>query len=100
MPWHNVCQSSELAEGQAIEVLIDGNVIAVYRHEGTLYALDGMCLHQGGPLARGKLANGCITCPWHGWQYELATGNNATTCKPMLSTYPVRDDGSVVQLCL
>ncbi len=98
MTWHDICQTHELAEGQSVEAIIEGNVIAIFRHEATLFAVDGMCLHQGGPLARGKVANKCVTCPWHGWQYELETGNNATTCKPMLTTYAVREVNGWVQL--
>jgi nitrite reductase (NADH) small subunit len=91
MAWLEVLDSHALEEGAGIEVLHQGNVIAVFRHEGRLYAIDGLCMHQGGPLARGKLANGTIQCPWHGWMYELETGNNAATCQRMLRTYPIRE---------
>ncbi len=89
MPWQKICESQVLPEGQSVETVINGNVIAVFRTEGQLYAVDGMCAHQGGPLARGRVANGCVTCPWHGWQYELSNGHNAVTCKPMLRVYQV-----------
>lgn len=96
MAWLEVLDSQALKEGEGSEVLHHGNVIAVFRHEGRLYAVDGLCMHQGGPLARGKLANGTIQCPWHGWMYELATGNNAVTCQRMLRIYPVREiDGKI-----
>lgn len=96
MAWLEVLDSQALKEGAGIEVLHQDNVIAVFRHEGGLYAMDGLCMHQGGPLARGKLANGTIQCPWHGWMYELKTGNNAATCQRMLRTYPVREiDGKI-----
>jgi nitrite reductase/ring-hydroxylating ferredoxin subunit len=96
MAWLEVLDSQALKEGEGSEVLHHGNVIAVFRHEGRLYAVDGLCMHQGGPLARGKLANGTIQCPWHGWMYELETGNNAVTCQRMLRTYPVREiDGKI-----
>ena len=87
MAWHRVCASDELGEAQSVEVVLSGAVIAVFRTEGELSAIDGMCAHQGGPLARGRVSNGCVTCPWHGWQYDLRNGNNAVTCKPMLKTY-------------
>ncbi len=96
MAWIYVCETAELSEGMARELVHGGDIIAVYRHRGELFAIDGICLHQGGPLARGRLADGTITCPWHGWQYELSTGNNATTCKPMLKTYGIRaSDGKI-----
>jgi len=98
MTWHRVCESHELVEGQAIEVVVEGNVIAVFRSEGQVHALDGMCAHQGGPLARGRIANGCVTCPWHGWQYDLSNGYNAVTCKPMLRTYNVGEGSGSIQI--
>ncbi|MDZ4850001.1 MAG: Rieske (2Fe-2S) protein [Pirellulaceae bacterium] len=98
MAWQRVCPSTQLSEGQAIEVVLDGNVIAIFRSEGVLSALDGMCAHQGGPLARGHVANGRVTCPWHGWQYELQNGNNAVTCKPMQRTYPVNEMDGWIQI--
>lgn len=96
MVWKNVCSSEALPEGHALEVLSGTEVIAVYRHQGELFAIDGVCMHQGGPLAKGKLMDGTVTCPWHGWQYDLRTGCNAATCKPMLRTYPVQEiDGRI-----
>jgi nitrite reductase/ring-hydroxylating ferredoxin subunit len=100
MAWHCVCESHALTEGQSIEIVIEGNVIAVFRSEGQLYAVDGMCAHQGGPLARGRIANGCVTCPWHGWQYLLHNGYNAVTCKPMLKTYSVREESDSIHVCV
>lgn len=93
MAWQRVCESDQLPEGLGLEIVHQGMVIALFRSEGQLFAIDGMCAHQGGPLARGKVANGCVTCPWHGWQYELGNGRNAATGKAMLRSYPVREDG-------
>ncbi|MFN7627633.1 MAG: Rieske (2Fe-2S) protein [Pirellula sp.] len=96
MAWQEVLRSEELVEGQGVEVLHEGAVIAVFRHRGLLYAVDGVCMHQGGPLARGKLSEGTVVCPWHGWMYELSTGKNAVTCQKMLNTYLVRErDGKI-----
>ena len=52
MAWQEVLRSEELVEGQGVEVLHEGAVIAIFRHQGLLYAIDGVCMHQGGPLAR------------------------------------------------
>ncbi|MCY2982422.1 MAG: Rieske (2Fe-2S) protein [Planctomycetota bacterium] len=100
MVWQRICASNELAEGKSMEVVSKGEVIAVYRHANVLYAIDGVCMHQGGPLARGRLADGTITCPWHGWQYELATGNHAATCKPMLKTYKIQESDGAIEIDL
>lgn len=96
MAWQKVLDSGSLGEGQSVEILLGGNIVAIFRHAGELFAIDGVCMHQGGPLARGKLANGTVQCPWHGWMYELKTGNNAVTCQPMLRTYPIQEgDGRI-----
>ncbi|MBU6172680.1 MAG: Rieske (2Fe-2S) protein [Planctomycetes bacterium] len=100
MPWKKVCDSQKLMEGEAIELLADGGVIAIFRHQGELFAIDGICMHQGGPLARGKLMDGTVTCPWHGWQYELRTGCNAVTCKPMLKTYEIQESDGIIEIDL
>jgi len=98
--WKTVCQTQELNEGGSIEIVCGQDVIAIYRHANALYAIDGVCMHQGGPLAKGKIANGTVTCPWHGWQYDLATGNNSTTCKPMLKSYEIRENNGVIEIDL
>lgn len=87
-----------IEEGKGIEVVIDTDIVAIFRNENQLFALEAMCAHQGGPLAQGKVADGCVTCPWHGWQYELRNGNNAMTCRPMLRTYSVRECEGIVEI--
>ncbi len=92
------------ASGQdfAVEVLIADRVIAVFRHAGTWYAIDGMCSHQGGPLADGVVRDGCVTCPWHGWQYDLATGIQMINHQPLQESFPIRqiDDRVEIRLSL
>ena len=96
--WLDGGASADLAKGAAIEVLVDGNVIAIFRTEEGLFAVDGMCAHQGGPIAEGTVADGCVTCPWHGWQYELATGIQTINRQPLQQTYPVREEGGRLQV--
>lgn len=48
--------------------------IALFNNHGIIYALDNCCPHMGGPLAEGEIENGCVTCPWHGWQFEISSG--------------------------
>ena len=94
--WTSVADGDAIANGSAIEVVVGGTILAIFRHDGQLYALDGMCAHQGGPLAEGTVAAGCVTCPWHGWQYELATGIQTINRQPLQQTFPVREvDGHI-----
>lgn len=89
--WVEVAQSEAIEEGCAIEVVIDDLILAVFRSDGQLFAIDGMCAHQGGPIAAGTVQHGCVTCPWHGWQYELATGIQTISRQPLQKVFPVRE---------
>ncbi len=94
--WHKAAMSDELADGSAIEVVIEGRIVALFRFGDRLYALDGMCAHQGGPIADGFVQNNCVTCPWHGWQYELNTGIQTINRQPLQETFNVREaDGQI-----
>ena len=94
--WIAVAPSESIADGSAKEVLVGELIVAVFRHSGQLHALDGMCAHQGGPLAQGTVQHGCVTCPWHGWQYELDSGIQTINRQPLQKPYPVRElDGSI-----
>lgn len=67
-----------------------GARIAVFRHEGGFSAVTNVCAHQGGPLGEGKVINGCITCPWHGWQYRPGDGCSPPPFTEKLATHAVR----------
>lgn len=94
MTWQKACRVDEVVDGQGREFLVNGQVIAVFIQAGQLRVTDGMCAHQGGPIAQGELDGNCVTCPWHGWQYDISNGNNLLTGKKMLDCFPVevRDD--------
>jgi nitrite reductase/ring-hydroxylating ferredoxin subunit len=62
----------------------------------TAYATQRPCLHTGGPVGRGKLAGCVVSCPWHGWQYDVRTGENEFDRALRLETYEVVvEDGEV-----
>ncbi|MCM2371599.1 Rieske (2Fe-2S) protein [Aporhodopirellula aestuarii] len=90
----------ESGEDFAIETLIDDRVLAIFRHAGKWYAIDGMCSHQGGPLAEGVVRDGCVTCPWHGWQYDLATGIQMINRQPLQESFPIRQIENRVEVSL
>jgi nitrite reductase (NADH) small subunit len=68
--------AADVPLGTAREFVANGRVLAVFATDAGYVALDGLCAHAGGPLAKGKVQGGVVTCPWHGWQYELATGRH------------------------
>lgn len=64
--------------------------IAVFKHHGELRAVGNVCAHQGGPLGEGKIINGCITCPWHGYQYLPDSGASPPPFHEKVPTHEVR----------
>ena len=59
-----------------------------------------MCLHRGGPLCEGFIENNVVTCPWHGWSYEIRTGTMVQDPRVGVSTHEVRVDGDVISVRL
>ena len=83
----------ELPPGRAKEVEHEGRVYALYNVEGTIAALDGICPHQGGPLARGDVKGSVVACPWHGWRFDLKTGQSAVHASIVQPTFEVKVEG-------
>lgn len=93
-----VCNADEFEEGRAKIFCIDTERIAMYKHENKLYAIHNVCKHQGGPLGEGKILDGCITCPWHGYQYLPHNGQSPPPFTEKVSTYDVRVEKNKVWL--
>jgi methionine sulfoxide reductase heme-binding subunit len=72
--------------------------IAVFKHEGGISAVSNVCVHQGGPLGEGKIVDGCITCPWHGYQYLPHNGQSPPPFTEKIPTYQVRIEGKRILL--
>jgi nitrite reductase/ring-hydroxylating ferredoxin subunit/DMSO/TMAO reductase YedYZ heme-binding membrane subunit len=96
-----VCAFDSIPEGRARVVAVQGERLAVFRHQGTVHALSNVCRHQNGPLGEGKIVNGCVTCPWHGYQYDPATGVSPPPYHDRVETYPaqVLDGKVLVRIC-
>lgn len=89
------CSVDEVPEGESHVVELDGVDVAVFHVDGEYYALNNVCPHQGGPLGDGKVDDGCVFCPWHGWQFEIESGEHAHGLKTATS-YEVTIDGEDV----
>ena len=79
-------------------VTVDGLPVAVFRTEEGFRAIGGACPHKGGPLADGLVADRCVTCPLHGWRFDLLTGERIGGAGPALATYDVREREGVLEL--
>ncbi|GDX90593.1 MAG: Rieske (2Fe-2S) protein [Planctomyces sp.] len=80
--------TTELPPGTCREVVAAGRVFAVYNVDGQFHALDGICPHAGGPLGKGTLRGGVVTCPWHGWQFHVATGQHCLNARICAASFP------------
>jgi nitrite reductase/ring-hydroxylating ferredoxin subunit len=80
-----------IPKGRVLPVLRpSGERIALVRTEKGLSAIHGVCAHQGGPLWRGEVIDGCLTCPWHGWQYRPEDGCAPPPFTERIPTHQVR----------
>jgi nitrite reductase/ring-hydroxylating ferredoxin subunit len=87
---------SEIPPGSAKVVVVQGHPVALFNVDGTLYALSNVCLHRGGPVGEGVLDAATVTCPLHGWQYDVRTGMNLANPLARLKAYAVRVQGDDV----
>jgi nitrite reductase/ring-hydroxylating ferredoxin subunit len=91
-----VAELRDVPEGSAKAVKVDGRSVALFRHEGSLYATDNQCPHMGYPLTRGRVRNGVLTCDWHGWSYDMKGGGCFTGGCDDLDTFAVEvRDGAI-----
>ena len=81
-------------------VSVNGRHIAIFRLGDEVFALDNLCLHKGGPLCEGDIAGDVVTCPWHGWSYEIRTGTMVQDPRVGVSKHEVRVEGEVISVRL
>jgi nitrite reductase/ring-hydroxylating ferredoxin subunit len=74
--------------------------IALAHVNGSFYATQAACIHLGGPLGEGRLVGSVLSCPWHGWQYDIRTGENEFDRAIRLHTYEVRVADGEVQVAV
>ncbi|MBI4374390.1 MAG: Rieske 2Fe-2S domain-containing protein [Deltaproteobacteria bacterium] len=81
-------------EGRVVEV--KGKQIALFNVEGKICAIDNTCIHRGGPLGEGSFDGTVVTCPWHGWQYDVTTGVSPVNPAAKVQTFPCKVEGNDV----
>lgn len=91
-----VCAVDEIAEKRARIACLSGERVAVFRYDGKISAVSNACQHQNGPLGEGKIVDGCITCPWHGFQYLPHTGASPPPFTEKIPTFRARVSGGQV----
>ncbi len=97
MPTKKIAKTSDLVPGSCKVVEAEGETIALLNVEGTFYAIGNTCPHRGGPLGEGSLEGNTVTCPWHGAQFNVTTGEVlAPPAATGVKSYPVRVEGEDV----
>lgn len=94
--WIRLAETSEVPSGTGGEFVAGDRIVALFNVGGDFYALDGICPHQGGPLGKGFLEGCIVTCPWHGFQFDVTTGQHQTSKSLVHPTLPVKvEEGRV-----
>ena len=97
--WITVGAPQQIIDGRAKIVSAPGGErIAVFRNGAIVGAVTNACAHQNGPLGEGRIIDGCITCPWHGWQYRIEDGCSPPPFKEKLATYRLRLREGVIEV--
>jgi len=92
----DACALDRVPEKCAAVVSIGGERIAIFKYDGKISAVSNVCRHQNGPLGEGKIVDGCITCPWHGYQYLPEDGTSPPPFTEKVSTFRTRIFGDRV----
>ena len=84
------------AQGEAREFTLGDKTICIANDGGKYSAIDNVCLHRGGPLGQGMMETGKIICPWHGWEYDLKTGEVGHNPGVKVAVHPLKIEGEDV----
>lgn len=101
MAFTRLCGKDELPPtDEAREFPCGEKLVCVANVNGTISAMDNFCLHRGGPLGQGTIENGKLVCPWHGWEWDPATGEAVHNPAAKLAVYPIKieNDNVLVEI--
>jgi nitrite reductase/ring-hydroxylating ferredoxin subunit/DMSO/TMAO reductase YedYZ heme-binding membrane subunit len=95
-PFVDACGVDDIVENRAKIICLAGERIAIFRYSGRVSAVSNACQHQNGPLGEGRILNGCIVCPWHGYEYLPHSGASPAPFTEKVPTFRVRVRGGRV----
>lgn len=95
-----IADAGDVKPGQGIVAEINGKTVALFNVDGTFHAIDNTCVHRGGPLGEGETEGSVVTCPWHGWQFNLSTGECLKNPAAKVAVYQVKVEGVDVKVLL
>jgi len=88
-----VARKEELGPGTGKTVDVGGTPVALFNVGGSYYAVHNTCRHRGGPLGEGELSGSVVTCPWHGWRYDVTTGEKVANPEIRVEKFEVWIEG-------
>jgi len=95
-----VAGTGDLKPGENKVVNVSGTDVALFNVGGEFFAISNTCAHRGGPLGEGFLEEDVVTCPWHGWRFNVKTGISPVMPTAKVSSYPVKVEGADVFVSL
>jgi 3-phenylpropionate/trans-cinnamate dioxygenase ferredoxin component len=96
---YRVASVTDVPPGGALGVEVQGRRIALFNVEGTIYAIDDTCTHNGGPLSEGVPVGTAVVCPWHGAEFDLGTGEVlGPPAESPVRCYPARVVGDTIEI--
>ncbi len=93
-----VATLADLPPGECLSVEVDGLGVAIFNVDGAIFATDNTCPHAGGPLGEGALSGAIVTCPWHGWRYDVRTGERPENPAFKVACFPVELEGERIKI--
>ncbi|BCA53509.1 Dioxygenase, ferredoxin subunit [Nitrospira sp. KM1] len=95
-----VAGTGDVKPGSGIVAESNGKTLAVFNVDGTFYAIDNVCIHRGGPLGEGELEGSVVTCPWHGWRFDVTSGVCKNNPSGKVESYQVQVEGADIKVLL
>ena len=95
-----VANVSDLKPGENKVVNANGTEVALFNVDGEFFAISNTCLHRGGPLGEGMLDGDVVTCPWHGWRFNVKTGISPVMPTAKIATHQVKVEGNDVMVAV
>ena len=95
-----VAGTADVQPGHGMVAEVNGKTVAVFNVDGVFHVVDNTCLHRGGPLGEGAVEGSVVTCPWHGWQFNVATGACVNNPSGKVAVYQVKVEGADVKALL
>jgi nitrite reductase/ring-hydroxylating ferredoxin subunit len=89
-----VASRGDIPNGEGRMFEVNGRQVAVFNCAGVFYAIDNICEHQGGPLSEGELDGTVVTCPWHGWTYDVTCGKSPDDPDACVDRFEVKVEGA------